>query len=367
MTDLKQPFLVLLLSILFSGCNKTDWTENYKEREKSPFGTFILHEEVSTLFKENEVVDLKKNFGDYFYDNDYIDKESLNKTYVLIKDSALKLNDKGITALTKFVKSGNTAFLALNEFPKSLRDKLNFESTDLDLMSTQLKLKKQKGEFQFTQGSSFKTFLFDRTVRRHYFKTYDTSKTELIGTSKIDGESKPNFIKIKYGNGNFYLHSNPISFTNYYLLQPENKSYIKNIFSSIPEQDLLWDLHIRSAARQKTNKNENNKDSIFKFFLEHETLTWALWLSFVALLLFMLFNARRKQRAIPVLEPLKNSTVEFTQNISHLYLEGNDHKNMIDKLTTYFLEQIRSKFLLNTNNLNENFIKNLALKSMRFK
>ena len=77
----------------------------------------------------------------------------------------------------------------------------------------------------------------------------------------------------------------------------------------------------------------------------------------------MLFNARRKQRAIPVINPLKNTTVAFTQTISSLYLKEQDHKNLVDKKIAYFLEKVRTKYLLNTNNLHKDFILLLAAKS----
>ena len=88
-----------------------------------------------------------------------------------------------------------------------------------------------------------------------------------------------------------------------------------------------------------------------------------MFVSLAGVLLFMLFNARRKQRAIPIITPLENTTVAFTQTISSLYLKEEDHKNLVDKKIAFFLEQVRSKYLLNTNNLNKDFIQHLAAKS----
>ena len=77
----------------------------------------------------------------------------------------------------------------------------------------------------------------------------------------------------------------------------------------------------------------------------------------------MIFNARRKQRAIPIITPLKNSTVEFAHTIANLYLKEQDYKNAVDKKIKYFLERVRTKYYVNTNNLNNSFIEKLALKS----
>ena len=367
MIDLKGKYLVILSLLLFFSCKTTDWYENYKEKRKSPFGTYILHQEASDLFEGNKVENLKKNIYDYLIDDEYGDYDYLDKTYVLIKASANKLDHSGLDELLNFVGSGNTAFLALNKFPDSLEIKLGFKTKSLDSLTySNAKLKELNGEFNIHKENELKIFSYDRTVRRHYFESYEENTTKILGNSEIESELVPNFIKIEYGEGEFYLHSNPVAFTNYYLLKPSNKTYAEQVFSYLPNRDVLWDLHIKSSTYKYEYEGEGDGDdseSIFKFFFEHETLTWALWLSFVGLLLFMLFNARRKQRAIPVITPLKNSTVEFAQSISYLYLSGKDHNNVIEKMTTYFLEQVRTRYLLNTSNLNENFIKKLALKS----
>ena len=75
------------------------------------------------------------------------------------------------------------------------------------------------------------------------------------------------------------------------------------------------------------------------------------------------FNSRRKQRPIPVIEPLKNSTVAFTHTIANLYLKEQDHKNLVDKKIMFFLEKVRTRYLIDTHNLNSSFMEKLALKS----
>ena len=139
-----------------------------------------------------------------------------------------------------------------------------------------------------------------------------------------------------------------------------NKEYAESLLSYLPSSKILWDPQTKFS--EFSDEKENEK-SVFNFFLQHKTLTWFLFVSLAGVLLFMLFNARRKQRSIPVILPLENTTVAFTQTISSLYLKEGDHKNLVDKKITYFLEKVRVKYLLNTNNLNKEFNKNLAAKS----
>ncbi len=352
----------LLLLLVLISCNKTNWQENFKEKEKSPFGTYIVYNEAKNLFKNNDVFLIKENIYDYLLFKSDLDSVFL-KNYILIKHSANKYTDDGVTELLSFVDRGNTAFLSLNFFKDTLKTKLNFSTNNLDKQVYSITaLKKLKGKFQLKNNSfTNTTFEFDRNIRRNYFLQYDKTTTTVLGTIEVDGEKVPNFIKINYGKGTFYLHTQPIAFTNYNLLK-NNTEYVENIFSYLPDNDVLWDPQIKSSKYSQSKKEDDNS-SVFKFFLEHLTLTWFLFVSLAGLLLFMLFNARRKQRPIPIIHPLKNSTVEFTQTIANLYLKEQDHKNLVDKKIAYFLEKVRSKYLLSTTNLNADFIEKLAAKS----
>ncbi|WP_165731214.1 DUF4350 domain-containing protein [Polaribacter sp. 20A6] len=355
-----KKYAPLLLLFLLIGCDKTDWSENFKEKEKSPFGNYIIYNEAGTLFKNQKVNLLKENIYDYLAFNSAYDSTKTHN-YVAIKHGAYKLTNTGVTELLDFVSKGNNVFLAFNSFKDSLKSSLRFTTNNLDKDVYDVKgLKKLEGTFELNNKAFSKTsFSFDRNIRRNYFLQYNENTTSILGTFAVDGEKVPNFIKIHYGEGAFYLHTQPIAFTNYYLLNG-NEEYAANVFSYLPNADVIWDPQIKSSKYEDKKEDDNN---VFKFFLEHPTLTWFLFVSFIGLLLFMLFNARRKQRPIPIIKPLQNSTVEFTQTIANLYLKEQDHKNLVDKKIAYFLEKVRSKYLLDTSNLNADFIEKLAAKS----
>lgn len=355
-----KKYAPLLFLFALIGCNKTDWTENFKEKEKSPFGNYIIYNEAKELFKDNQVTLLKQNIYDHLLFNSVIDSAKL-QNYVCIKHYGHKLTNNSVSELLSFVSKGNNVFLAFNNFKDSLQSSLKFTTNNLDKSAYSIKaLKKLKGTFELKNPQFSKTtFSFDRNIRRNYFLKYNENSTSVLGTMEVDGENVPNFIKIHHGKGAFYLHTQPIAFTNYYLLNG-NEEYAANVLSYLPKNDIIWDPHIKSSKYADKKEDDNN---VFKFFLKHETLTWFLFVSLIGLLLFMLFNARRKQRPIPVIEPLKNSTVAFTQTIANLYLKEQDHKNLVDKKIAYFLEKVRTKFLLDTTNLNADFIEKLAAKS----
>jgi len=349
----------LFLQII--GCKKTNWTENYREKEKSPFGTFIIKNEANILFEGEDFVFLNTHIYDYLFEN-YETTSTDFGNYILIKRNAIKLNEESIRDVLSFVADGNNAFLSLNYFSDELQKSLEFTSNNLDKNVLSIAtLKERKGTFKIKDATKNEvSFYFDRNIKRHYFITYNDTTTTVLGTHKIGEEELPNFLKIQYGKGAVFVHTNPVVFTNYFLLK-DTYSYTEQVFSYLPSSTILWDPH---TANSKYLRNiEEDKGYVFSFFLRHQSLTWFLFTTLIGLFLFLFFNAKRKQRAIPVIPKPENTTVAFTQTISSLYLKEQNHKNLVDKKITYFLEKVRTKYLLQTHNLNQEFIEKLALKS----
>ena len=104
--------------------------------------------------------------------------------------------------------------------------------------------------------------------------------------------------------------------------------------------------------------------SPMRYILNQPALKSAWYVFLIGTLIFMFFNAKRKQRIIPIKKPLPNTTVDFTKTIGNLYYQEGDHDNIINKKIVYFLEKIRNTYLIDTNKqLDEEFIKKLHLKS----
>lgn len=353
-------FFLLLVSMTLVQCTETDWRENYKEKEKSPFGIYVIYNETESLFDDSKKELLDQNIYDYLVDRYLEDIEGFN--YICIKSFDRKTTESGINELLAYVYDGNNAFFSLNYFSEELQEALEIKVKNLDsLVVYPAHLKKLKGTLQL-KNTDFKNqeYSFDRNLRQNYFESYNKKASIVLGTQKVGSKEVPNFLKIYHGKGAIYVHTQPIVFTNYNMLN-ENHQYAEDVLSYLPSFSTIWDPQIRSS--QLTDRKPENSESILVFFWKNPSLKWFLYIGFFGLILFMIFNARRKQRPIPIISPSKNSTVEFTQTISNLYLKNKDHKNLVDKKILYFLEKIRTQYLINTSNLNSEFIKKLALKS----
>jgi hypothetical protein len=193
-----------------------------------------------------------------------------------------------------------------------------------------------------------------KDLNNTYFSVLDSLKTTVLGYQQFE-EKHINFVKINHGLGYFYLHTQPYVFTNYNLLKNTQYKYSEALFSYLPNKTIFFD---------SVNKlGLELGDSPLRYIFSQPALRWAWYIALLTLFTFIIFNAKRKQSIIKIIKPLQNTTVDFTKTIANLYFETKQHTNIIDKKITYFLEKIRNDYYLETNLLDEKFIKNLSLKS----
>ena len=137
-----------------------------------------------------------------------------------------------------------------------------------------------------------------------------------------------------WGKGEIILVSTPLLFTNYGVLDGDNATYLFRLLSRMKNLPV-----VRTAAYQQGI--EQLQETPLRYFLSQRPLRWAIYLTMIAILLFMIFSAKRRQRAIPVIPEPENRSLEFTKLIGTLYYQKNDHANLVHKKFTYFAEELR--------------------------
>jgi hypothetical protein len=344
--------LVLILAIiLISDHNEPkpiDWRPTYSVNDKIPYGLFVFDKEINGLFKkpvERISTVTPYEFLDSKYNDDtLVENYKIKGTFINISE-ANTIDEQSIKEIFYFVSHGNSAFLSMKSFPQYLLDTLKVEV---------------KSDFQyegnttvFTTSKKTKKYKFAQQVD-DYFSKIDTLNTSVLGYQG----SKPrhiNYIKVPYRQGYFYLHTQPGAFTNFNLLKKDHYQYVENVLSYLPKGDVFW--------YTKGQNNESISDSPLRYILSQPGLKWAWYFFLIGMLIFIIFNAKRKQRIVPILKPLQNLTVDFTKTIGNLYYQEGDHNNIIDKKIIYFLEKIRTEYLIDTTKLDDTFIQKLHYKT----
>ncbi|MDP2685973.1 MAG: DUF4350 domain-containing protein [Aequorivita sp.] len=324
-----------------------DWRVSYIATDKIPFGGFVLFGEAPSLFKNAEIEKIDRDPYIFLTDSSYVE----NSAYVFINDE-ISFDERQADEILKYVEKGNTVFISSRSVGYILGDSLNIElSSNYSILEEELHPKFLSPSLKQDSLPAYKKGVF-----RTFFDKIDTLKTTALGYySSEDPEiDELNYIKINFGKGQFLLHSLPEAFSNYYLLKG-NEQYAANVLSYIDADKIYWDEYLKSGRKVVT--------SPMRFILDQAPLTWAYYVLLGGLLIFVLFKGKREQRIVEVIKPLENTSVEFTKTIGDLYFQHKDYSNIIAKKITYFLESLRSKYYLNTNDITEDFIKKLALKS----
>ncbi len=324
-----------------------DWRPSYTSVDKIPFGSFVLFEEINSLFKNTEIEKVQKDPYEFLVDSMY----SNNSAYIFINDG-IYFDERQTEEILKYVEQGNTVFISSRNIGNFLADSLKvYGTTDSNILEEEIHPKFFSPSLKEDSLSTFKKGVFKTS-----FIEIDTLKTTALGYYNSD---KPkleeiNYVKIDFGKGKILLHTLPETFSNYYLLKG-NEKYAAKVLSFIDADKIYWDEHLKSGRKVVT--------SPMRFILDQAPLTWAYYVLIGGLLIFVLFKGKREQRIVEVMEPLENTSVEFTKTIGDLYFQHKNYSNIIAKKITYFMESLRSKYYLNTNDITEDFIKKLALKS----
>lgn len=340
-------FILLIVFINLSREREISWVKNFSTAEKSPYGLFVFDKESKKLFN-NKLKSIEKSPYS-FYEND----AKIKPHNILI--IASELDPLSWEKIQKQVSKGSDAMILAEEFPQELQDILEIEHRPFNYSE-------ESNIYLTDEKVPYDSLVIDKDQASGIFSKINLDKTEILGeeyyeTSEDFGiGSAANFIKVKFGKGNFYLHSEPLIVTNYHILKKENQNYIQDVFSFLPERETYW---FHNAYRE----NSSSWFPFLDFILSKPALRNAWYIFVFSVLLFIIFNAKRKQRIVPIIEPLKNKSVEFIRTIGNLYMQEGDFHDMMAKKSHYFLSRVRTELLIDTQNLDEEFEKKLQLKT----
>lgn len=343
--------IIIAMSVESSKPTTIDWRETYNERHSKPYGLKILYEEFTKLFDKASVKKIRKTPYEYFNDKyDWSEyKYNIEGTYVSIHPY-FYTDESSLNELFDFAHEGNIIFMSTHEIPDYIQDSLKFKTRYDYKVDT-------KAELSFSNYYlENNTASFEKGIKNIYFSEIDTLTTIPLGYQKFSNDSTyTNFVKIPYGNGAFLLHTQPIVFTNFHLLKDNHYKYVEGILGYLPNKDIYFD------SPNKIGMDESN--SPLRFILSEPPLRWAWYMALLTLLVFILFNVKRKQRIVKIINPLENTTLDFTKTIGNLFYETRDHRNVVQKKITYFLEHLRNEYLMDTQELDDKFVRRLASKS----
>ena len=345
-------FLLLVIFLTYLEATEPEpvnWTPSYMSDDKIPLGSFVFYDSWKNTenwkFEEVGVPPFEKlsdslENGTYFFLNNavYFDQDELNKLLDWVSNgNHLFISARGISPeLLDTLHLENKVFIPKNDL--SSKPQLNFENSAL----------KKETDFKFKNEFS-----------SLYFHQKDSAQIEVLGKINIQGDEKnsqPNFIRSDFGKGKIYLHNTPEAFGNYFLLSNENYEYAENILAYMDKENQVFLDNYYKAGKTYYS-------SPLYILLSDTRLKWAYYFLLAGCVLFIIFEGKRKQRSIPVVDPLKNQSYEYAKTVGNLYLEEKEYEELISKKINLFLEYIRLQYKISTKTIDEEFYSLLAAKS----
>lgn len=172
-----------------------------------------------------------------------------------------------------------------------------------------------------------------------------------------------NFIKIKVGKGNLYIHTIPMAFANYQLTEERKFDYVNNFCSYLNSGKILWD--DISLIRKKENNNDDNQPHAtpLQYIFANKSLKWAWYTALLGVLLYLIFHIKRQLPAINIKLPKQNTSLEYVKNISFLYFNKKSHQNIALKKWRLFNAFLMQRYGEKAENMNDFWIERLSQKS----
>ena len=348
--------------LLLASCNKKsgslpDMKERYSLDDTRPFGGYTAYRMLENAYPEKFINFNRKPFSK-FYESTHFDSASL---YINISNK-FYLSEADAQSVIYFVYEGHTAFISASVIDSVLLNKIFGRQENAEWLAVlngnrykQTSVKLLPGVYEQAPDS----FSYYYLPFVNYFSQVHSDRGRITGYNQ---NNNPNFIVFFWGKGRLYLHCEPRAFGNYFLLSGNNYLYLEQILEMLNADpgNIFWDDYYN-----KINYKEQDDQSFstFSAVMKNPALAMAFWIGLAMLLLYILFGMKHKQRVVPVIEPVQNTSIAFTEAVAALYLAEKDNKNIADKMISYFNDHVRTHYFLNAHAGNSDFIHSLSKKS----
>ena len=343
--------LIALLIFEYNTPKQINWYPSYVATHKIPFGTKVLNDLLPGLFENTQQV--------YRSPYEFLSKnDSVKGSYVFV-NNAIAFGKTDLDQLLNWVSEGNHLFLAAESFEDQLLDTLKLSTSSIYDNNVVDPIYKHRLTNPLLLS---KTAVYTKDYYSAVFREIDTLTTVILGevhtkSDSLNVETRgSNIVQMPFGNGKITCSLFPEAFTNYFLLKEDNYRYTSGLMSYLDGNETIYlDNHHKAGKTFYTSR--------MYLFLNTKEFKWAYYLVLIGALMYIIFEGKRKQRAIRVIPPLKNQTLAFTKTIADMYFENNKQQEIAEHKIQYFLDFIRTTFYMSTENIDAQFYQNLGLRS----
>ncbi len=347
------PVLALLilgiLMLIHSSPPPVDWSPSYEQTDSRPLGARVFYDLVR---------DAKGDWRDVSVSPfEALGEAPKSGTYVFINQSFQSDPDE-VELLLDWVREGGHLFVSASSISKNLTDSLGLKIETFE----ELFVEKREFEYSLLQPMSLaKPVSTERFSYRTFFSWPDSIPVRTLGEirepdSSEEAEFQPNFVQLSLGQGLVTLHTFPEAFSNYFLLGKNNPSYTEQVLG-------IWDLNQPILLDHYIKEGKSVPSTPLYLILGNPNLKAAYYACWVLLILWVVFEGKRRQKPIRIIPPLPNQSLDFARTIASIYLERKDLNELGQLQIRLFWDDCRTAFHLQLTEKREEAAIYLAQKS----
>jgi hypothetical protein len=332
----KQPLGAYALDKILEASWEQEYSHSYESLLSLITDSYSFETGYDAIFETEEEIE----------EIDVIKEEDIQVQYnILILANNLNMDEYDINILLKFVEKGGSVLIAADYLYGKLKDTLNIKiSTKQDSYYGLFNLNKNtpRSTVRFcAPDKANEVYAFPNPFLQNYFETQDTTRHLYFDSIRIISETvDKRIVSLRYqiGEGNLILACNPLVYTNYGILNDSTNAYIWNHLAYLKGRPLIRTEYYEAGSQGGREQSE------FRVLLSNRSLKYACYITITAILIFMVFTAKRKQRPIPIIKPPVNKMLAFVRSIAGLYLQKNNNADIILKKQIYWGDDLKRKY-----------------------
>ena len=324
--------LALMLVLEYQMPRRFVWEPTFAHADRQPFGCYVFDSVLATTMPHGYTV-CRKSLSQLALE------KSSPRSIIIVRSHGSFPEEVNIDTLLALAARGNRILYAHSYFDDEICDTLNISCNTKNyfLTSNFQKTfgKEPSSDSIFWIGDSAVYTPYVIRVHSQFINACILDTLPAVPLAKINNWADLDFAKehlskdspyvesdlskvrvadvvaLSYpiGKGELILVTTPLMLTNYGIL--DNPAYVHRLLN-----------HLKDLPVVRTEAYMPNYDvaesSPFRELLKRPPLRWALYLVVLGVVLLMGFNARRRQRAIPVEAPPRNYQLDFIRHIGTL-------------------------------------------------
>ena len=346
-------FIVFVFFAIKSSHQEFDWNESYDTRSEEPFGTLLF----DSLMKRT----LTAGYESRYVSDAELQRwsqDSLTPHNLLILPDVYGVSVDNARRILRMVEHGSHV-MVVNFQPSEWSEYLHYDvenehrtwfsyqqmvqsgsTTGARQMDTLVWV----GDILFPYapnpdrlGYASDTTLIWRALSNRVYLDSCYFRQDVV-TLISNADEDQTAVTFLHGKGSLTLVTNTLLFTNLGIMQSSTRKLVLRLMDGLSRSPVV------RCLPESERDNAGGVVYFFRVMAQYPPMVLAWRLLLIGCLLALTVNARRRQRAIPLLRHSRNATLDFLRQYVTLFRKTTDHASLVRMRHRAFAAELRRKW-----------------------